>query len=92
LVVVVVVQIRAAFNRRNRRWADRSLRVQGAAVAKATKAGAAVKQGLRSKKSGKVRKSSTFHRPKTLKAARKPLYERKSAPKTNKLDQFQIIK
>lgn len=66
--------------------------MQGGAVAKATKAGAAVKQGLRSKKSNKVRKSSTFHRPKTLKAARAPKYPRKSAPRANKMDQFQIIK
>jgi large subunit ribosomal protein L23Ae len=66
--------------------------VQGGATAKAQKAAAAVKQGLRSKKSTKVRKNTTFHRPKTLKAARAPKYPRKSAPKTNKLDQFQIIK
>jgi hypothetical protein len=65
---------------------------QGAPSAKATKAAQAVKAGLRSKKSTKVRKSTSFHRPKTLKLARKPQYPRKSAPKANKLDQFQIIK
>merc|ERR1712216_924371 len=52
----------------------------------------AVTAGLRSKKSTKVRKTTTFHRPKTLKLARKPAYPRKSTPKANKLDQFQIIK
>ena len=67
-------------------------RVQGAPAAKATKAAQAVKAGLRSKKSTKVRKSTSFHRPKTLKLARKPAYPRKSAPRANKLDQFQIIK
>ena len=65
---------------------------QGAPAAKATKAAQAVKAGLRSKKSTKVRRSTTFHRPKTLKLARKPQYPRKSAPRANKLDQFQIIK
>ena len=69
------------------------LRFQGgAAAAKAQKAAQAVTAGLRSKKSTKVRKTTTFHRPKTLKLARKPAYPRKSAPKANKLDQFQIIK
>ena len=62
------------------------------AEAMAAKAAQAVKQGLRSKKSTKYRKSSTFHRPKTLKPERAPKYPRKSAPKVNKLDQFQIIK
>lgn len=69
------------------------LRVQGGAPAdKAKKTAQAVLSGLRSKKSTKVRTSTTFHRPKTLKRARKPLYQRKSAPRANKLDQFQIIK
>jgi hypothetical protein len=64
----------------------------GAPAAKAQKAAQAVKAGLRSKKSTKVRTTTTFHRPKTLKLARKPQYPRKSAPRANKLDQFQIIK
>jgi hypothetical protein len=69
------------------------LRIQGGAPAdKAKKSAQAVLSGLRSKKSTKVRTSTTFHRPKTLKRARKPLYQRKSAPRANKLDQFQIIK
>ena len=67
--------------------------IQGGAPAdKAKKTAQAVLSGLRSKKSTKVRTSTTFHRPKTLKRARKPLYQRKSAPRANKLDQFQIIK
>ncbi len=69
------------------------LRAQGGAPAdKAKKAAQAVTNGLRSKKSTKVRTSTTFHRPKTLKKARNPKYQRKSAPRANKLDQFQIIK
>ena len=68
-------------------------RAQGGAPAdKAKKAAQAVTAGLRSKKSAKVRTSTTFHRPKTLKKARNPKYQRKSAPRANKLDQFQIIK
>merc|ERR1712127_403631 len=69
-----------------------SMPAKGAPSAKATKAAQAVKAGLRSKKSAKVRTSTTFHRPKTLKKARNPKYQRKSAPRANKLDQFQIIK
>mmetsp|Transcript_7071 Transcript_7071/g.6228 ORF Transcript_7071/g.6228 Transcript_7071/m.6228 type:complete len:153 (-) Transcript_7071:105-563(-) len=64
----------------------------GAPAAKAAKAAQAVTSGLRSKKSTKVRTSTSFHRPKTLKLARKPAYPRKSAPRANKLDHFQIIK
>merc|ERR1712243_122280 len=33
-----------------------------------------------------------FHRPKTWGLERKPKYPRRSAPRTNKLDQFAIIK
>ena len=62
------------------------------AASKAKKASDAVKKGLRSKKPTKVRKNTTFHRPKTLKLARKPEYPRKSRPSDPKLDQFQIIK
>eukprot|EP00960_Hanusia_phi_P065728 766195-Hanusia_phi.AAC.15 len=68
------------------------LAAQGAPAAKAAKAAKAVKEGLRSKKPTKVRRNTTFHRPKTLKKPRAPKYLRKSAPKANKLDQFQIIK
>merc|ERR1712216_988300 len=64
----------------------------GAPADRAKKAAQAVTAGLRSKKSTKVRTSTTFHRPKTLKKARNPKYQRKSAPRANKLDQFQIIK
>jgi hypothetical protein len=64
----------------------------GTPADRAKKAAQAVTAGLRSKKSVKVRTSTTFHRPKTLKPARKPKYPRKSAPRANKLDQFQIIK
>lgn len=69
-----------------------ALRHQGGAAAKATKTATAAKSGLRSKKPSIVRKNTTFNRPKTLKLARAPKYDRKSAPKVNKMDQFQIIK
>lgn len=62
------------------------------AAAQAGKAAKAVTAGIRSKKSSKVRKSATFHRPKTLKKERAPKYPRLSAPKGQKMDQFQIIK
>ena len=65
---------------------------KGGAAAKASKTAQAAKAGLRSKKPRTVRKSTTFNRPKTLKLARKPAYPRSSAPKVNKMDQFQIIK
>ncbi|KAI3860391.1 hypothetical protein MKX03_032136, partial [Papaver bracteatum] len=39
-----------------------------------------------------IRTSVTFHRPKTLKIARKPKYPRISAPLRNKLDHYHILK
>ncbi|KAI3995029.1 hypothetical protein MKX01_020801 [Papaver californicum] len=57
-------------------------------AAKAVKAGASTIK----KKAKKIRTSVTFHRPKTLKTARKPKYPRISAPPRNKLDHYQILK
>ncbi len=62
------------------------------AAGKAKKAAEAVKKGIRSKKPTKVRRNTSFHRPKTLVLQRKPKYPRKSRPSDPKLDQFQIIK
>ncbi|XAR68989.1 hypothetical protein NMG60_11000420 [Bertholletia excelsa] len=62
--------------------------------AQALKAAKAVKSGssIFKKKAKKIRTSVTFHRPKTLKKSRNPKYPRISAPRRNKLDQYQIIK
>ena len=45
-----------------------------------------------SKQTVKVRKSATFHLPKTLKLARKPKYPRVSIPKVKALDEYKTIK
>merc|ERR1712019_169130 len=60
--------------------------------AQAMKAKKAVTKGNKVTKERKVRTSVHFHRPKTLSLPRSGLYPRKSAPKTNRLDQFAIIK
>jgi len=60
--------------------------------AKALKAQKAIKKGVHTKKARKVRTSVHFYRPKTLRLARDPKYPRKSVDKTNKLDQFNILK
>lgn len=44
------------------------------------------------KQTVKVRKSATFHLPKTLKLARKPKYPRVSIPKVRALDEYKVIK
>lgn len=59
---------------------------------KALKAQKATKKGVHTKSVRKVRTSVHFYRPKTLRLARKPKYDRKSAPTANKKDQYQIIK
>merc|ERR1711860_265686 len=62
------------------------------AKSQALKAKKAVNKGKKVTKQRKVRTSVQFHRPKTLSLPRSGLYPRKSAPKTNRLDQFAIIK
>lgn len=59
---------------------------------KARSAARAVTKGTAAKGRAKVRTSATFHRPKTLKLARKPLYPRRSTARRNKMDDFAIIK
>ncbi|CAK0765026.1 60S ribosomal protein L23A [Coccomyxa viridis] len=61
------------------------------AKAKAQKAAKQVKKSTW-KKQRKPRFSVVFHRPKTLKHQREPKYPRASAPSTQKLDAFQIVK
>merc|ERR1711935_864428 len=60
--------------------------------AKAKKAAKALATGTKSKRSKKIRKSTKFHRPKTLVLQREPKYSRRSVPRVNKLDQYQILK
>jgi len=74
--------------------AKKSSKGKGAAVAKekALKAQKAIKKGVHTKTTHKIRTSVHFYRPKTLRLARDPKYPRKSAPKTNKLDQYTILK
>ncbi|GFR73771.1 60S ribosomal protein L23a-like [Elysia marginata] len=59
---------------------------------KALKAKKNVVRGRHDKKNRKVRTSVHFRRPKTLKLSRNPKYPRKSVNKTNKLDQYALIK
>ena len=58
----------------------------------ALKAKKAVLKGQHAKQKKKIRTSVHFHRPKTLRLARKPMFPKKSAPRMNKLDQFAIVK
>ena len=60
-------------------------------VTKATKAAKAATKGVKSS-SRKVRTSVHFHRPKTLRLARKPMYARKSVPSLPRLDQYTVLK
>merc|ERR1712129_38343 len=48
--------------------------------------------GSNTKKSTKVYFKPKFHRPKTLRLLRNPKYLRRSVPRVNKLDQYQILK
>merc|ERR1711934_156178 len=59
---------------------------------KASTAAKAVKKGVHTKSVKKIRTSIRFRRPKTLKLARKPKFDRKSVPKVNKLDHIAVLK
>jgi len=61
-------------------------------VEKAKKAAKALAAGTKSKRTSKVHKSPKFHRPKTLTLLRQPKYSRRSVPRVNKLDQYQVLK
>eukprot|EP00126_Sphaerothecum_destruens_P013563 Sdes_comp23219_c0_seq1m21510 len=65
---------------------------KGAAKTVALKAQKTVQKGVHAKNVRKIRTSVTFHRPTTLRLARAPKYPRRSAPRVNKLDQFQIVR
>jgi large subunit ribosomal protein L23Ae len=65
-----------------------------AAKNNALKAAKQVKKGAGAavKESRKVRTTVHFYRPKTLKLARNPKYQRKALPGRNKLDKFAVLK
>ncbi|KAI9793377.1 MAG: 60S ribosomal protein L25 [Peltula sp. TS41687] len=58
---------------------------------KANQAAKAALRGVHGNKVKKVRLSTTFHRPKTLRLSRAPKYPRKSIPHEPRLDQFKVI-
>ncbi|KAK3816723.1 MAG: ribosomal protein L23/L15e core domain-containing protein [Linnemannia gamsii] len=67
----------------------------GAAPSDKNKALAAKKaalKGVNGQKARKIRTSTTFNRPKTLKLARNPKYARKSVPHVPRLDQYKVLK
>ena len=59
---------------------------------KALIASKAVKQGVNTKKTKKTRSNVHFYRPKTLQLDRHPKYPRKSLARTNKMDQYRVIR
>ncbi|KAJ3104925.1 60S ribosomal protein L25 [Physocladia obscura] len=62
------------------------------AVKKAAAAKKAVLKGTGGKVERKVRTSTTFRLPKTLKLARNPKYPRRSVPRTSSLDAHAVVK
>ena len=60
-------------------------------IGKASAVANALKKGI-SKKGTRIHTKVHFYKPKTLKASRKPKYERKSTPKKTGLDTFSVIK
>ncbi|XP_063225560.1 uncharacterized protein LOC134532716 [Bacillus rossius redtenbacheri] len=59
---------------------------------KALKVQKKVLKGIHTTRFRKIRTSVHFHRPKTFKAPRNPKYPRKSVPRRNRMDAFNIIK
>merc|ERR1719357_1138005 len=62
------------------------------AVQKAHKVQKRVVKGVHGTRVKKVRTSVKFYRPHTYRPARAPKYPRKSTPKRNKMDAYNIIK
>ncbi|XP_002739091.1 large ribosomal subunit protein uL23-like [Saccoglossus kowalevskii] len=58
----------------------------------AQKARKATLKGTHAQKKKKIRTTAKFRRPRTLKLKRNPKYPRRSVPKRNRLDQYNIIK
>ncbi|KAF9938489.1 60S ribosomal protein L25 [Mortierella alpina] len=59
---------------------------------KALAAKKAALKGVNGQKARKIRTSTTFNRPKTLKLARNPKYARKAVPHVPRLDQYKVLK
>jgi large subunit ribosomal protein L23Ae len=59
---------------------------------KAEVAKKAALKGTNSHKAKKIRTSTTFHRPKTLKLPRRPKYQRKAIHSEPRLDHFAVIR
>jgi large subunit ribosomal protein L23Ae len=64
---------------------------KGKGTKKAQEAAKAALKGIHGKKARKVRKSTSFHRPKTLALSRSPKYPRKSVAHTPRLDEYKVI-
>ncbi|KAI1298190.1 60S ribosomal protein L25 [Mortierella claussenii] len=59
---------------------------------KALAAKKAALKGVNGQKARKIRTSTTFNLPKTLKLARNPKYARKAVPHVPRLDQYKVLK
>ncbi|CAG8977982.1 hypothetical protein HYALB_00001864 [Hymenoscyphus albidus] len=64
---------------------------KGKAGKQANSAAKSALKGAYANKVRKVRKSTTFHRPKTLQVSRNPKYPRKSIPHQPRLDEHKVI-
>merc|ERR1711973_620609 len=62
------------------------------AVARALKMRKKVVKGTHGTRVKKIRPSVKFYRPKTFRAPRTPKYPRKSTPRRNRMDAYNIIK
>merc|ERR1711942_116300 len=72
--------------------ADAASKTPVAAVQRARKVQKKVVKGVHGTRVKKVRTSVKFYRPRTFRPARAPKYPRKSTPKRNKMDAYNIIK
>merc|ERR1711906_76333 len=59
---------------------------------KARGAAKAVKKGVNQKSATKIRTSVHFRKPKTLQLQRNPKFLKRSVPRRNKMDKYNIIK
>ncbi|ORY97971.1 ribosomal protein L23/L15e core domain-containing protein [Syncephalastrum racemosum] len=64
----------------------------GTSTKKAAATKKAALKGVHSKSVRKVRTSTHFFRPKTLRLSRKPKYARKSVPHLPRMDQYRVIR
>ncbi|CAD6585257.1 MAG: 60S ribosomal protein L25 [Alectoria sarmentosa] len=71
--------------------ASKKAPIGGKHNAKASLAAKSALKGVHSKKTRKVRLTTSFHRPKTLQLSRTPKYPRKSVPHEPRLDHHKVI-